>query len=163
MTAKPFLIKKSKIESEVESGINENGTKKPILIKKMFKITNKDASKIKRNPPGFRREQHEKRVEQEQFAKQTEISKLEALFCEKFPVFAKNLPLKKGIHLEFREQFPEISHEKIKHVLKKHAKKIDYLKNVAIGTYRYDLNGLECEKISDTDKEFSLKKLLEAN
>lgn len=134
---KVFLIKKSKTEVK----------QKPMIVDKKT-IRKAEIQKIN----------SERIVE-----KNRQIEEITNLFIATIPMFREKKPMRIGINREFYERFPALSHRKIQYVLEKHAEGSDYLKNVAIGTYRYDLNGLECEKISDTDKEFSLKKLLEAN
>ena len=89
-----------------------------------------------------------------------QIEEITDYFLKTIPMFREKKPMKKGIVREFYERFPDISHRKIQIILAKHAESLDYLKNVASGTHRYDLSGKECEKIRDIERAFSSEQIL---
>jgi len=132
--SKVFLIKKSKPEVKKEPVIV---SKKAIRQAEIQKMNNAIIAENNR-----------------------QIEGITDFFHKTIPMFRDKKPMKKGIVREFYERFPDISHRKIQVILAKHAENIDYLKNVASGTHRYDLNGKECEKIRDTERAFSAEQIL---
>lgn len=65
---------------------------------------------------------------------------LESL-CTRFEVFRKAVPLSIGIHTVIRQRLPEIERSQLVAALKRHTGSTRYLKALAQGTDRFDLNG----------------------
>ena len=58
-----------------------------------------------------------------------------------FPVFRENKPLAIGIHKGIAERLPQLSKDQIRTAMRRHTASTHYLKALATGTTRFDLDG----------------------
>lgn len=70
----------------------------------------------------------------------SEVKLILAEIRKRFPVFAQFQPLKIGIHRDIHRQMPEFSQRLLCSAIKRHTKDKRYLRNVAKGGSRFDLD-----------------------
>jgi ProP effector len=75
------------------------------------------------------------------------------LLNERFAVFREAKPLAIGIHKEVMKALPGLEASKMRNAMRRHTGTTRYLKAVATGTERYDLNGAVAGTISDEQKQ----------
>lgn len=83
------------------------------------------------------------------------------LLNERFAVFRDALPLAIGIHKAVMKALPEIDGSKVKAALRRHVGSTRYLKAVANGDDRFDLEGQPAGKITEEQKKQAADSLRE--
>jgi hypothetical protein len=78
---------------------------------------------------------------------------------ERFPVFADNLPLMRGVERELTEYLAGESSWRVIAALRRHVADPDYLRAVGQGGHRYSLFGDPVETISEAEREYALAQL----
>ncbi|WP_170425686.1 ProQ/FINO family protein [Ruegeria arenilitoris] len=73
------------------------------------------------------------------------------VLLNRFPVFQKRLPLKRGIHKDLDGILPP---ERLSAALRRHVRSAGYLRKLGLdGSIRRDLNGVPVEPVSKKDRE----------
>jgi ProP effector len=83
------------------------------------------------------------------------------LIAERFVVFREARPLAIGIHKAVLQAMPELDAGKIRIALRRHTGSTRYLKAVAVGDDRYDLQGQPAGKITEEQKQQAAEALRE--
>jgi len=84
-----------------------------------------------------------------------------ALLLATFPVFRDGQPLAIGIHKTLRQRLPELKDADLRLALRRHVSSTKYLKAIANGDRRYDLDGQPAGEISAEHKQEALDALKE--
>jgi len=84
-----------------------------------------------------------------------------AALTASFAVFRDGLPLAIGIHKAIRERLPDIGGTQLRMALKRHTASTKYLKAVANGQKRFDLDGNPAGEITADQREQALATLKE--
>ena len=83
------------------------------------------------------------------------------LLSERFAVFREAKPLAIGIHKDVMKALPGLEAGKMRNAMRRHTGTTRYLKAVATGKERYDLNGAVAGTISDEQKQQASEALRE--
>lgn len=84
-----------------------------------------------------------------------------ATLAATYPVFRECQPLAIGIHKALRQRMPEVADTQLRLALRRHVTSTKYLKAVANGTQRYDLDGQPAGEIAPAHREDALASLKE--
>lgn len=82
-------------------------------------------------------------------------------FVETYKVFGECLPLAIGIHKAIKQRQPEIGEGALRMALKQHTGSTKYLKAIANGTQRFDLDGNPAGEITGEQKQQALDTIKE--
>lgn len=74
-----------------------------------------------------------------------------------FPIFAEAKPLAIGVHKVILERLPELTKDLVSKALKRHTATTRYLKAVAKGGQRFDLDGNAAGEITDEQRDAAAK------
>ena len=83
------------------------------------------------------------------------------LLCERYAVFRDNKPLAIGIHKAVKAALPELDAGALRHALHRHTASTRYLKAVATGEDRFDLDGAVAGAITEEQKQVAADSLRE--
>lgn len=84
-----------------------------------------------------------------------------ATLASAFPVFRACQPLAIGIHKALRQRLPDLPDADLRQALRRHTTATKYLKAVANGTTRFDLDGNPAGEISAEHRQDALSALKE--
>ena len=77
----------------------------------------------------------------------------------RFAAFRDGLPLALGIHKAIKEQMPEVDLGQLRLALKAHTASFRYLKAIATGKQRFDLDGNPAGELTDEHREIAANEL----
>lgn len=97
-----------------------------------------------------------------------EFNRIRQEFRAKYPkvlsgTYKGSKPLKVGIHRDLIEQNPEIRPTYIGIFLNRHTSTVQYLASFLKNSERFDLDGIPCGEIPESNKKFAYEKLLKMN
>lgn len=81
--------------------------------------------------------------------------------CEAFPVFKQAQPLAIGIHKAVRERRPDINAAELRTALQRHTASTRYLKMLANGQQRFDLDGQPAGEVTQEQRDLAVQGLKE--